>query len=170
MGLLEKLKKGTENKRTIKYPGTSEDIVMSVLAEGARQDAQFATEHLFKSKDVEVSMSTVDAYEAEKTLQMLYRALTDTEGKPLTLSVDEFRRLITVEEKNILVDEYVVFEKECAPNPEVMSEEELENLFEEIKKKPQILGRYSNIAIARQLIAYLANRPTPSLPGSGSIS
>ena len=170
MNLLEQIKKGTDNTRTSKYPGSSETIILHVLSEGARQDAQFAAEHLFKSKGIDISLSSVDAYEAEKTLQMLYRAVTDAEGKPLTRTVDEFRRLITIEEKNILVDEYLAFEKECSPNTDVMNDDELELLFEEVKKKPESLGNFSSIAIARQLISYLANRPQPSLPGNGSTS
>lgn len=170
MSLLERLKKGPENKKIIKYPGTSEDIVIRVLSEGARQEAQFAAEHQFKSKDVEISMSTVDAYEAEKTLQMLYRALSDQDGKPLARTITEFRQLITIDEKNILVDEYLAFEKECSPNPETLSQSEMEQLVEEIKKKPEILGNFSSIAMLRQLTSYLVNRPQNSLPGSGSIS
>jgi hypothetical protein len=170
MGLLEKLKKGTGNKKTIKYPGTSEDIVLSVLSEGARQDAQFAAEHHFKSKGVDVSMSTVDAYEAEKTLQMLYRALSDPEGKPLARTVDEFRRSITIDEKDLLVDQYLDFEKECSPNPEEMSEGELEALWNEIKKKPEILGNSFSIGTARQLIFYLVNRQHSLQADSGFTS
>lgn len=170
MSLLEQLKKGTDNKKTISFPGTSEEVVVSVLSEGARQDAQFATEQHFKRKEIEVSMSTVDAYESEKTIQMLYRALSDQEGKPLAGTVDEFRNLLTVDEKDRLVDEYLAFENECSPNIETMSESELENLYQEIKKKPETIGNFSSIGTARQLISYLVNRLASSPPGSGSIS
>lgn len=170
MSMLERLKKGTDNKKVISFPGTSEEIVVSVLSEGARQDAQFATEQYFKRKDIEISMSTVDAYEAEKTLQMLYRALSDQEGKPLARTVDEFRGLITIDEKDRLVEEYLSFEKECSPDPETMSEAELEELCDEIKKKPEMIGSFSNIGTARQLISYMVNRLPSSLPDSGSTS
>jgi hypothetical protein len=170
MNMLARLKKGTDNKKTIAFPGTHEEVVVSVLSEGARQDAQFATEQHFKRKDIDVSMSTVDAYEAEKTLQMLYRALSDQEGNPLARTVDEFRNRITVDEKDRLVEEYLAFEKECSPDPETMSEAELEALIEEIKKKPEMIGSFSNIGTARQLISCLVNR-LPSLPpDSGSTS
>jgi len=170
MNMLERLKKGTDNKKTITFPGTHEEVVVSVLSEGARQDAGFAAEHHFKRRDIEIGMSTVDAYEAEKTLQMLYRALSDADGQPLARTVDEFRGFITVDEKDRLVEEYLAFERECSPDPESMSEAELEDLCEEIKKKPEMIGSFSSIGTARQLISYLVNRPPSSPAGSGSTS
>ena len=80
MSLLEKLKAGKKNKKTIKYPGTDQDIVVSILSEADIQIAHFEAERLFKKNGIEVSMSTVDAYEAEKTTQILFRACSDTEG------------------------------------------------------------------------------------------
>lgn len=170
MNMLERLKKGTDNKKGIVFPGTSEEVVVSVLSEGARQDAGFAAEQHFKRRDIEISLSTVDAYEAEKTLQMLYRALSDQEGNPLARTVDEFRNRITVDEKDRLVEEYLAFEKECSPDPETMNEAELEALIEEIKKKPEMIGSFSNIGTARQLISCLVNRLPSLLPDSGSTS
>jgi hypothetical protein len=170
MSLLERLKKGTDNKKTIVFPGTSEEVVVSVLSEGARQEAHFAAEQHFKRKGIEVTMSTADAYETERTIQILYRALSDQEEKPLARTVDEFRNLLTVDEKDRLVDEYLVFENECSPNPEKRSESELENLYQEIKKKPETIGSFSSIGTARQLISYLVNRLASSPADSGSIS
>jgi hypothetical protein len=170
MSLLERLKKGTDNKKIIKYPGTQEKIQLHPLSEGERQSAHFAAEDHFKQNGIEISMATVDAYESEKTLQMLYLAIRDMKGKPLAPTADEFRSQVTIDEKNALVDDYLALEKECAPNQEVMTDVELETLFEEIKKKPETLGSFSNIGIARQLISYLANRQQTSLSDSGSIS
>jgi hypothetical protein len=170
MSFLERLKKGSDNKRSLPYPGTKETVVIHVLSEGERQDAQFAAEHHFKKNDIEVSMSTVDAYEAEKTLQMLYRAVHDADDKPLAHSVDEFRGLIDVEEKNALVDEYLAFEKECSPNPNLMSVQEIDALIEDLKKKPETVGSVSSMHIAQQLITSLVSRLQSLQAGNGSTS
>ncbi len=170
MSLLEKLKRGTDNKKTIPFPGTSENIVLRVLSDGARQDARFATEHRFKANNIDVNMMTADTYEAENSLQLLYRALSDMDGNPLARTVDDFRTLINLEEKNILIVAYLEYEAECSPSPQTMTAKELEALLEEIKKKPQTIGSLSSMPIARQLISYLANRPATSLTDSGSIS
>ncbi len=168
--VLERLKAGTNNKKTITFPGTEEPIVIHVLSEGERQDAVFSADRHFNGQKIEVSMSTVETFEAEKTLQMIYRAATDADGKPLARTVDEFRKLITLDEKNVLVDEYLSMEKECSPSDETMSNEELARLVDDLKKNPATPGSVSSISIARQLITYLVNL-LQSLPkDNGSIS
>ena len=170
MSLLEKLKAGKKNKKTIKYPGTDQDIVVSILSEADIQIAHFEAERLFKKNGIEVSMSTVDAYEAEKTTQILFRACSDTEGKPLAKAVDEFRSQVLKAEKDILVDEYNALENECSPNPDMMSGEDIEKIIDEVKKRPEIIGSVSNIVTARKLIVSLASRLQNSQQGSGSTS
>jgi hypothetical protein len=168
MSLLEKLKAGTNNKKTIKFPGTEEPIVIRILSEGDRQDAWFAAERHFSLNKIEISMSTVEAHEAEKALQMIYRAITDAEGNPLTKTADQFRKLLSMDEKNALADEYLAFEKECSPVQNHLSEEELRGLRDDLKKNPKTLESFSDISIARQLISYLVNQPETSPKGSGS--
>ncbi|KAF0145119.1 MAG: Uncharacterized protein FD156_1230 [Nitrospirae bacterium] len=170
MSLLEKLKAGKKNKNTIKFPGTDQDIIISVLSEADIQAAHFESERLFKKNGIEVSMSTVDAYEAEKTTQILFRACSDTDGKPLSKTVDEFRSQILKAEKDILVDEYNSLEQECSPNPEKISTEDMEKIIDEVKKRPEMIGSVSNIVIARKLIVSLASRLQNSQQGSGSTS
>lgn len=168
--LLERLKRGTENKKTIKFPGTETNIQIRVLSEAERQAAHFAAEQHFKRQGIDVSMATVEAYEAEKTIQMLYRALSDEEGKALAHTPMRFAELLTIDEKSALVDEYMAHEKDCSPNPETLSEEEIDEIFESLKKNQTIPGNVSNIAIARQVIISLANRLRTLQQASGSTS
>lgn len=171
MSLLEKLKAGTNNRKTVKWPGTDEDIIVRVLSDAERQAASFDTERLFKQQCIEPSMSTIDVYEAEKTTQILFRALSDTGGKPLADSINEFRDKITIAEKDILVDEYNDLEKECSPDPGKMSDEEFNSLIEELKKNPmQTISSVSNMRTARRLITFLANRLPSLQPDNGSTS
>lgn len=173
MSLLEKIKAGTGNKKTIKFPGTDQDVALKVLSTSEIQEADFATERLFKKESIDTSMSTVDAYEDEKTTQLLFRALRDPEdeSKNLAKDIDEFRKQITRDEKDILVEAYVAFEKECSPSPDNMTEEEMETLMDELKKRPEeIAGGVLNISIARRLIISLVNQLQTSQKLSGSIS
>lgn len=168
--LLEKLKAGTDNKKSIRFPGTETSIVIRPLSEAERQAAHFATEQHFKRQGIDVTMSTVEAYEAEKTIQLLYRAVSDEEGNPLAGTVRRFAELLTINEKSALVDEYMTHEKDSSPNPETLSEEEIDEILESLKKNQAIPGSVSSMSIARQLIISLANRLTTLQQASGSTS
>lgn len=171
MSLLQKLKAGTNNRKTIKWPGTEEDIIVRVLSEAERQSASFETERLFKQQGIEISMSTVDVYEVEKTTQLLFRALSDTENKPVADSINEFRDNITVTEKDILVDAYNELEAECSPDPGKMSDEAFNSLIEDLKKNPaQTISSVSSMRTAIRLITYLANLLQSLQQDNGSTS
>lgn len=168
--LLEKLKAGTDNKKTIAFPGTDTKVVIRPLSEAERQAAHFATELYFRNKGIDVTMSTVEAYEAEKTIQLLYRAVSDEEGNPLAVTVRRFAELLTINEKNTLVDEYMAHERDSSPNPETLSEEEIDEILKDLKKNQTIPGSVSSMSTARQLIISLANRLRILQQASGSTS
>jgi hypothetical protein len=159
MSQLEKLKAGKRNTKIIKFPGTEQDIVINVLSNAERQDAHFAAERHFKGNHIEVSMVTVDAYEGEKSLQMIYRALKDADHQPIAKTVDAFRSLLTLDEKDFLIAEYIAFEKECSPVTEAILEEELDALIVSVKKNAdETVGSVLSINIARKLIVSLVSR------------
>jgi len=171
--LLERLKGGTKNHRVIRFPGTGEEVIIRLLSEGELQEAHFATERHFKKEGIEASMVTVDAYETEKTLQSLYRALRDPEDAEKTIapSMTRFRLLISADERNLLVEEYTSLEQECSPIQPGMTEGEIDDLLETLKKRPeQIAGSVSNIVTARQLISSLVNRLASLQKDNGSTS
>jgi hypothetical protein len=167
--LLERLKAGTNNRKTIRFPGSDMDVTLSVLSEAQRQEAHFETEQYFKHRDIEVSMVTIDAYEAEKSLRMVYKALSDSEGKPLSSTIERFRGLLTVDEKSILVDEYLALERDCSPGHD-LGEEEIDAILDDVKKNPTAIGNVSSIGTARQLITSLVNRLATLQQASGSTS
>lgn len=159
MSLLEKLKAGKGNIRIIKFPGTDQDVALHVLSNGQIQESLFATEDRFKQRKIEVSSTTVEAYEDENTIQILARALRDPGDpkKPFAANVDQLRGMITLEEKNALVAEYNAFEAEVSPLAETISDSDLDRIFDEVKKKPET-GNGLNIYTLRKLIIYLASR------------
>ena len=69
MSLIEKLKAGTRNVKTIKFPGSEDDITMQILSNADIQDAVFVAERRFKGDEMPVVTSTLDAYEDERTTQ-----------------------------------------------------------------------------------------------------
>lgn len=160
MNLLEKLKAGKRNIRIVKFPGTDQDVAVRIMSNAERQEALFATEDRFKQKKIEVSTTTVEAYDDENTTQILARALRDPDDpeKPFAKNADQMRDLLNLKEKNALVAEYNAFEDEASPVAETISDEDLDRIFDEVKKKPET-GSDLSISTLRKLIIYLASRP-----------
>lgn len=159
LSLLEKLKAGKHITQTIKWPGTDIDVALRALSNADIQHAMFEAEAHFKKNEIELSLSTAELFEDEQTTQILARALRDPEdpSKPFAKDADELRRLITRDEKDILVDSYNAFIKEVSPSGKVLSESEIKDLFERLKKNPA-LGNNLNLITLRRLLTYLASR------------
>lgn len=177
MGLLEKLKAGKKNIKIIKFPGTDEDIGITVLTEAETQDAVFAAERFFKESGIEVSATTIGAYQSELNTQILLRCLVDPSKKKKDGTYEgffkdtkEFKSLLAKEAKDILVEEYNGFESECSPSPLKMTDDEFDRLFDELKKSPQTVGSSLSLKTLKGLIIYLAVRPATSPKDSGSTS
>ncbi|MDP2167987.1 MAG: hypothetical protein Q8J64_06625 [Thermodesulfovibrionales bacterium] len=171
MSLLEKLKAGMRNERTIKFPGTEQEIVLRILSEAGRQAAAFDTEYFFKKKGIEYSAATVEAYEGDRTIRLIFSAFRDAEGNPLAKTVDELKALLTMAEKDILVEEYLSFERECSSNLSDMSAEEIDTLLDVLKKNPlETILNGLNIVTARKLILSLASRLANLQTDNGSTS
>jgi len=169
MSLLEKLKAGTKNEKRVKFPGTETEVDIRLLSDSDLQAAHFAAERLFRKEDIGYHVGTVDAYESEKTTQILFRALEDPEtGKPVAANIDAMRKLITRDEKDFLVGEYAALEAECSPAVE--SEAELAALVEDVKKNPDSAGSVSSISMLRRLSTSLARELQSLRTASGSMS
>lgn len=138
---LSKLKAGTNNRKMIRFPGTDQEIQLRIISDAQYQQARIETERHFQKLKVEPSMTLADAFEAEETTQVLYRALQTKDEKPLANTVDEFREIIKCPEKDFLANEYLEFERECSPNPEKLFENEFDSLISDIKKKPETVGK-----------------------------
>lgn len=172
MSLIEKLKAGKRNIKTIKFPGTEEDVTIQIPSNADLQESVFAAERKFKAEEIAVSTSTLDAYEDERTTQILFRALRDPQDakKPCFVSADELRRFLTKEEKDFLVAEYTAFEQECSPQLARMTDEQFNELWAALKKSPESRLNALNSGLQRKLLLYLASRPSTLPTGSGSIS
>lgn len=156
--LLEKIKAGKRNVAIIKFPGTDQDVGVVVLSNAEIQEALFDTERRFRSHEIEIKASTVEAYSDEETTQVLFRALRDPQdpSRPFAASVDELRAGLTRAEKNALVAAYNDHELDVSPGAD-MEEQDFYVLFEDLKKKPD-LGNGLSTPTLRRLVAFLASR------------
>jgi hypothetical protein len=158
--LLHRIKQGVKNHKTIPFPGSDNLVKMYLLSEKDTFEATVAAEQLFRSQKVEINFHNVNAYENEKAVQMLYRSLIDPENnEPITESITEFRKLLTNEDRNLLIEEYNSLVEECSPSPKNMSIEEYDRLVELLKKNPvETIGNCSSLLTLKKLSMYLAEQ------------
>ncbi len=158
--LLEKLKAGARNLRVIDFPGSDRKVGLRVLTNAESQAAFFAAAEHFEKRGVEIGADTIEAFEDEHTVQQLALALRDPDDPDTAFAknADQLRALITRDEKSALVDEYTAFEQEVSPRAENLSEQELDELLDRLKKKPETLSILNTFTL-RRLLAYSVGRP-----------
>ena len=159
MSLLEELKKDEAIETSRNFPGTTREVTVRLLSNGEHQDAVFDAKRFFVKEDITIDMSTLDAYEDEKTTQILFRSITDKEGNPIAPSVEVFRKNITKAEKDMLALYYEELEEESAPPfIDTMTEEDFEKVLDEVKKNPAIQLNGLSIHTLRRLTTSLASQ------------
>jgi len=164
--LLEKLKLGTLNTKLMKWPGTDQAILLRVLSMQERQDATFATERLFKSQKIDVNMVSANEYDSEYITQILFRAIRNPEkpDEQVCENITEFRKALTLKERQVLSEEYIAFEEECSPAIENQTQDQWDALVSSLKKNPtETLGKLTSIATLKKLLLITVSQPV-SLP------
>jgi hypothetical protein len=171
--LLQRIKLGTAATKLTMWPGTDRPILMKILSQQDLQEAEFATERLFASEKITVNLVTSDEYESERATQTLYRCLRDPEksAEAICPTLADFRRILTRTEKQVLIDEYLTFEKDNSPRPGNMTDDEFDKVLTEVKKNPAqtMLDSYST-ATQKKLITCLVADLSSALSDSFSTS
>jgi hypothetical protein len=168
--LLSRIKLGTSNAKLVKWPGSEELVSLRILSLQERQEAGFATERHFKTSGIDLNMATATDYDEEKAIQMLWRALKDPkENAPLCKDIGGFRCALTREEKTTLIDEYLTFERDCAPSPENLTAEEFDLFVSEVKKTPEeMLSASYSTSMLKKLCKSLASQLAIALSRNSS--
>jgi len=156
--VLSRIKAGLKNHKIVSFPGTDVQVRLNLLSEADTLDAIAASDQMFKAKNIEVKFHTVNAFENEKAVQMLYRSLRDADNvNPLTPTITEFRKLVTSELRSALIEEYNSLSEECSPSPFNLPADEFDRLVESVKKNPrETIGNISSLLTLRKLAHYLA--------------
>lgn len=160
--LLEKIKLGTKNTRLVFWPGTQDHVLIRILSINELQECVFNTEHLFKAQKIETNLMTSTEWDDERATQILFKSLRDpsNQEKPVCSDMAQFRLLLTRDERNALLLEYLAFEKEVSPLSENLSSDEFDRTLQSIKKNPELImsGNYS-IFMLKKLLHFLVSQP-----------
>lgn len=156
--LLDRLKAGKAARAVVKLNGV--ELALRVLSEQDYMEAGVAAESAMKAAKIDLSMSTADLFEAEKSSQLLLLALMEPSGEPLAYSASSLRNALSREESAYLVEQYLAHEKSFSPSERNMPEKEFQLLLDEVKKTPET-RRLNDLSIAtlKRLITALVCQP-----------
>ena len=149
--ILERLKAGTRNSRTIDFH--SGKLNIRLLSTAEIQQARIETLAYTKANDLDDESQTI-----ENALRQLYLATSDEDGNRCAETVDSFRGLLTRGEREYLVEEYLFLENECMPSVPGLKKNEFEDLLAEVKKSPDSVLNASNIYTLKRVITYLESQ------------
>lgn len=154
--LHERIRAGARARCEILWPGTDIPVFVRVLSKAELQEAAFAADKRFRVAGVQVQTHTVEAYADEETVQILYRALSGEDGKPVAPSVEQFRGLLNSDVQTALARAYKAHEEEISPDLDKLDEAGFAELLDALRKNAEAtIGCVSSIATARRLLRSL---------------
>lgn len=160
MDLLARLKAGRDALASVEINGVA--LGLRVLTEQDYQTAALAADALLREHDTELSLATSEAFEAEKSVQLIALMVIDPQTKlPVFANADAARAMLTRSDKEIISEAYLEHEKQFSPSGRNLDEEEFAALLAEVKKNP-VTPRLNALSGAglRRLITILASLPS----------
>lgn len=168
--LLEMLKAGQGNRKRVPWPGSDgAEVELRPLTDQDQLDASLAADRMYRDAKIDIGMANIQDYEAEKTTQLLWRAVCDPQtGGRVCKDIAEFRALMTRGVRAALVLQLEEFTQECSPSLDTMEQEQYDALLMRVKKTPEAASSVSSICTLRRLCRSLAGQHATSQTGSGS--
>jgi hypothetical protein len=167
--ILARIRAGIANQREISWPGNP-DVKLRVRILSAMEitDARFENQQEFKSRGVDVAVHNLPDYREQEADHALWRALLDSDGNRIFSSADDFRKFCSREEIKVFADEYTALSAECDPDVGSMSESEMQNLCDFLKKKPELIRlNVSSLRTAWRLLDILVGQSQSSQTPNG---
>ncbi len=170
--MLERMRKGKEAFRVVRWPGSDESeppFALVPLTCDELQEAYAAAYQRFERLKLPITIYTADDFHSETNMQVLLRAmvLLDDSDPPrptkeqLFADDAELRPLLGPEERNALSDEYLQLQNEVDPDPETMSQELLDRIDDLVKKKDVAqLSATNSVTLAAYIIGTADRSPS----------
>jgi len=152
---LERVRKGTDARRSVKWPGTDEVVGQLVPLTCAEQDAAIAAAWAhFRELEVQVNLYSSDDFNSELFLQVLSRALRQEDGKTTVFrDAAELRENLTADERTCITDEYADLLAEVNPRLRDLTPELAASIEAAVKKKDVVtLSGFGSNLLATYLL------------------
>lgn len=141
---LAELWRGRAGFKDAVWPELGVPFKLMVLSNEDTQLCTAAAIERFKKIGLDVNMVTSDEFEAEVTLQILFRACRDPQDpweKTIAIDADDMRRNTSPEQRDAVLGEYALWRKERDPRKEEMPRELWEEIEGLVKKKAPSLAK-----------------------------
>lgn len=157
---LATLMRGRREVTHTKIPGTDIGVVIRALMGSEKQECLGEANKRFADLGIPPEMRSYTDFEDEICWQILARVLRDPddESKSIAKDVDELRDLMTIDERDVLMTEFLDLEERCNPDPALMPEIWHDQISATLKKKRthslDSLGELLNFG-SRALASYM---------------
>ena len=160
--MVERLRKGKDEFRIVRWPGSDEDeqpFALVPLTCDELQEAYAAAYQRFEQLKLPITIYSADDLHSETNMQILLRTmvLLDDDGKPTTERLfaddEELRKLLRTDVREALAGEYLDLQSQVDPDPANMSPDLIEQIDELVKKKDvAALSTTSSTTLAAYII------------------
>jgi len=154
--LLNVIRSGpTSARKDIDWPGREDvRIRLRLLPVSEGRKARILNEQEFAAAKIKVEFHNLNDFRAQEAAFALAKAILDpSTDEPLFRSADHLRAFVTDDELGALSKAYNTFSEEENPDTEDYSDEQIRDLFEALKKTPDLIpGKVTNLSIAWRLL------------------
>lgn len=142
--LVAKLRNRQRIVKKLKLKSPNGPIEVGLVALNDQEEEKAEEQSLGHFPDISRDDIPYDAWVSERAVQILCRAIVDPDQSPpeCCLKADEVREWFASSELGYLMQEYNAHQKAICPRLEDLSHEQLSNLVDEVKKKPDLLTSF----------------------------
>jgi hypothetical protein len=147
---------GVQCKKKTVFPFSSQTIYIRVLSEYDLQEAARKADEEYSKRNI--GLHNVDERTEYKTMYELYLSIVDEDGLPVFPSFEDLSKACTPEIAKRLSEEQNTFQAEQSPSMVELTDVQLDEIVDELKKNLGVLQTISDSRILRKLIQYLVCR------------
>jgi hypothetical protein len=151
LSMLARARQGKRHTEFGKLPGCGTQFVWRVLTGDERQECVGAALKRFKDLGIPYELRLGEELVHETWYQILHLAMRDpdlVDKRSFAYSVDEFRKLIGDDERDILATQYMDIEEKVNPQIDQITEDEYNAILRVIKKNDMPAGiNYGSAAL-----------------------
>jgi len=156
--IIAKLRDGIDKIKTVHIGDVT--VGLKALRHNHYHEAQMTVSKAYQAEEVRVGMHNIDDFEMDKEDQYLLMTVVDVETGILIFDdVQTLRESLNKATRDSLLAEAEEWQEECSPNLSNLSEEEFDEVLEQVKKKPdQATLNELNLHTLKKLVHTLASQ------------
>lgn len=156
--VIEQIKNAHQARRVIDWPGNPKiKVEMRLLTLSESWKAKVDNQQEFKHDGLDIGVHNLADYREQEAVHGMWRIFSDPKtGQRIFKSAEDMRSFCTTDELTALCAAYNAFADDCDPNVGKLSDAELEDLKNLLKKTPDLIAqKVSSLNLALKLLRIL---------------